>query len=106
MESLIQEEVEAFNDNLKQQCGTAINIRNRFNISVINALWTLITGKRLPLNDPELLKLVAEMDRLVVQFSRRKVLNGFPWLRFVAPNLSGWTDWKASVDSLLTFLDT
>ena len=33
MESLIQEEVEAFNDNLKQQCGTPINIRNRFNIS-------------------------------------------------------------------------
>ena len=46
------------------------------------------------------------MDRLVVQFSRRKVLNGFPWLRFVAPNLSGWTDWEAGVDPLLTFLDT
>ena len=33
MESLIHEEVEAFNDSLKQQCGTLVDTRHRFNIS-------------------------------------------------------------------------
>ena len=33
MESLIHEEVDAFNDSLKQQCGTPVDTRHRFNIS-------------------------------------------------------------------------
>ena len=71
----------------------------------MNALWTLISGKRLPLNDPELLKLVDVMDRLTIQLTQRRALNAFPWLRFIAPKTSGWTEWISGAESLLAFLE-
>ena len=38
--------------------GGGVDLRYKFNISVINALWTLINGKALSLEDPELADLV------------------------------------------------
>ena len=38
--------------------GNGVDLRYKFNISVINALWTLINGKALSLEDPELADLV------------------------------------------------
>ena len=65
----------------------------------------MISGKRLPLDDPELLKLVNVMDHLTLQSGQQKAIDAFPWLRFVAPRLSGWTEMKSDMDSLLAFIE-
>ena len=72
---------------------------------VMNALWTLISGKRLALDDPELLELVDLIDHHAVWYGKQKAFNGFPWLRFIAPKASGWTDMKYDMDTLLAFID-
>ena len=105
MESLILKEVETFNEVLKQEKGRAMNMRHRFNISVVNALWTLISGKRLPLDDPELLGLVDIMDKLTVDAGKQKAIDGFPWLRFIAPKLSGWVEIQNVMTTLLGFIE-
>ena len=90
MEALIHLEINALNESLQADVGKPIGLSNRFNISVINALWTLISGHRYELNHPELLDIVQKVDRLT-QSSQSGLVSMFPWLAKIAPNLSGWT---------------
>jgi len=46
MEELIHEEVLQFNEQLDKELDEPISVRNKFNISVINGLWSIIAGKR------------------------------------------------------------
>ena len=46
MEELIHEEVLQFNQQLDKDLDHPISVRNKFNISVINGLWSIIAGKR------------------------------------------------------------
>jgi hypothetical protein len=46
MEELIRAEVVQLLESLEKEVGHPIPMANRFNISIINALWTIITGKR------------------------------------------------------------
>ena len=76
MESLIHDEVDALSSELRKEAvhssEVGINVRHRFNISVINALWTMITGDRVDLNNPDLLSLVKRMDRLASNSQMKK----------------------------------
>ena len=49
-----------------------VNLRHRFQISVINTLWTMITGDRVDLDDPSLLALVKRMDKLTSSSQMKK----------------------------------
>lgn len=46
MEELIRVEVVQLLESLTKEVGQPVQMNNRFNISIINALWTIITGKR------------------------------------------------------------
>ena len=105
MEGLIHDEVVAFNEHLAKDAGKVINLRHRFNISVVNALWTLITGKRLELDDPELTRLVHVIDELTITAGQPKAVDGFPWLRHIIPEASGWTKIKEQMLALVAFVD-
>ena len=49
-----------------------VNLRHRFQIYVINTLWTMITGNRVDLDDPSLLALVKRMDKLTSSSQMKK----------------------------------
>ena len=90
MESLIHLEVNALNDALSKDVEKPIDLKNRFNISVINALWTLISGRRYELDHPDLLDIVVKIDRLT-NSSQSSISSLFPWLAKVAPGLTGFS---------------
>lgn len=46
MEELIRVEVVQLLESIEKEVGQPVHMANRFNISIINALWTIITGKR------------------------------------------------------------
>lgn len=60
--------------------------------SVLNVLWALVTGSRLEKAD-------AKLNRLLVLLNRRSrafdmaggTLNQMPWLRFIAPQKTGYS---------------
>ena len=54
MENLIVEEVKLLVDNFKAQEGKPIELSRRFNLAVVNSLWTIMTGARLDHDDPHL----------------------------------------------------
>ena len=105
MEILIHDEVQAFNSSLRLDCGKSLNMRHRFNNSVINGLWTLISGKRLALDDPALIHLVEIIDELTIESGKQKVIDAFPWVRHIAPKASGWEKAMADVTKLVDFIE-
>ena len=56
MEALIAEEVNELCKHLESFGGKPIDVRNEFNIAILNALWTLSTSERLGYEDPKLRK--------------------------------------------------
>ncbi len=104
MEDLILEEVQQFCGLLDQRLDEPISVRNIFNISVVNALWTLIAGKRFELNDPDLIEIVHKTDRLVAESSNVTLVNLFPSVRHIAPQLSGWTQTSSIMFDVIDFV--
>ncbi|XP_053674512.1 probable cytochrome P450 305a1 [Anopheles nili] len=60
-------------------------------ISVINVLWTFVTGARVPREDDRLQRLLQLLrERSTVFDMSGGTLNQLPWLRFIAPEWSGY----------------
>ncbi|XP_058053553.1 probable cytochrome P450 305a1 [Anopheles bellator] len=60
-------------------------------ISVINVLWTFVTGSRIPRDDDRLRRLLKLLqDRSKAFDMSGGVLSQLPWLRFLAPDWSGY----------------
>ena len=63
MENMILDEVAELVDRLKKEGGKPVVTQNRFNIAVLNALWTIISGERLKQDDPVLQEIIAAITR-------------------------------------------
>ncbi len=70
MEELVAEEVENVCHALQAESGKFIELRGRFNIAVVNALWKVLTNSKLDHDDPELKLLVGDLDRIVYEFAQ------------------------------------
>lgn len=85
---LIQEELVLVLDNLKD--GGVRRIKTVFGPAVINVLWTLATGKRL-CEGSRLEYFMELMERRARAFDMAGgILSTFPWIRYVAPESSGY----------------
>jgi cytochrome P450 len=91
MEELIQEEIKQLCGSFDEQLDHPMSLDMVFNSSVVNALWTIISGTRFELDDPELKQLARILDEMVQESGNATVLNMFPSVRHIAPGLSGWT---------------
>lgn len=60
--------------------------------SVINILWTFTTGKRIDRNDPRLLRFLDLLQKRSKAFDMAGgLLSQMPWLRFFAPEKTGYS---------------
>lgn len=60
--------------------------------SVINILWTFTTGKRIERNNPRLIKFLNLLQKRSKAFDMSGgILSQMPWLRFVAPEKTGFS---------------
>jgi cytochrome P450 len=104
MEEIIQHEIRQLCNSLDKQLDHPLAMDHIFNISVVNALWTLISGSRFELNDPELLELIKKMDAVIKNVGGMRLLNMLPWLRHIAPQMSGWIDNQNRATALINFI--
>ena len=65
MEDTIMDEVEKLCDEVRKFAGKPFNLQRRVNISVLNALWSLLVGEKFQLHDPKLLEIVEVMDKML-----------------------------------------
>nr|AKH03507.1 cytochrome P450 3075A1 [Paracyclopina nana] len=65
MEEALHEEVQKLVDFLKPLDGKVTNLSQVTNISILNALWNILVGEKLDLDDPRLEKLLKVVDNLL-----------------------------------------
>lgn len=90
---------------LKNQRDGAIFMHNAFDICVLNVLWSLMAGRRFDLEDERLtmlMKLIHESFRIIDMSGG--ILNQFPGIRHILPNLSGYRPLVETLKPLWTFL--
>ena len=62
MEDTLLDEVEKLCNEYSKTQGTPICLDNSMNLSVINSLWVILTGEKLPIMDPKLVKIVSDFN--------------------------------------------
>lgn len=88
MSELIKDELVLILENLKD--GGVREMRPMINSAVINVLWSLATGKRL-CEGPRLRYVIELLERRTRAFDMAGgILSTFPWIRFIAPESSGY----------------
>lgn len=84
----------------------AITVHEMFDVTVINSLWTMLTGSRFSLSDSRLRKLLSLLrESFRLQDMSGGLLNQMPFLRFIAPKLSGYNKTAFIMQSLNKFLE-
>jgi hypothetical protein len=63
MESLVMDEAIELINGLKKELGQPISTQNRFNIAVLNSLWSIVVGKRFSHDDAELKEILESINR-------------------------------------------
>ena len=104
MEDLINEEIQDLFGLLDRQTEEPLKMSLIYNLSVVNALWTLLTGSRLSLDDEKLKRLVEKIDEMVKEAGNVTILNLIPGLRHVIPELTGWNKTKKTIQELIDFI--
>ena len=89
MEELIHEEILQLFNKLDNQKDQPLSMSLIYNVSVVNALWTLLNGTRLSLDDPALHNLLQKIDAMVKEAGQVTILNVVPSIRqgFLKPYL-------------------
>jgi cytochrome P450 len=81
MEDTLVEEVDKFCKQIKKSIGIAVNPGLKMNISILNALWGMITGEKLPLDDPKLQNIVEKFNAFFTKsvFPSSSIASFFPY---------------------------
>ena len=74
MEDTLLDEVDKLCGEYAKLVDKPISLHNTMNISIINALWSILTGEKLLLNDPKLLKIVFSFFEMIYH-KNHKLLN-------------------------------
>ena len=92
MEKLVQEEVDLFKRFISKHSSEPLDIINKLNLPILNALWKVTVGERFEYDNPRLISIVerlTEAFKLLLRPSRMLFV-AFPWLLKIFPNyLSG-----------------
>ncbi len=89
-EELALEETSELCSYLESTQGQPVNIRNKFNVAILNSLWRISTSERLSHDDNRLVHLVLLLDRFLQEGGKPLVslMVNTPWLQWVALKLN------------------
>ena len=108
MEAYIEEEAQDLVTSLRSKCAggsTPVPMHDAFDVCVLNSLWALLAGHRFSLDDQrlvDLLDIVHKCFRMIDPSGG--ILNQMPFLRFIAPQKSGYTNVMTHLNRMWNFL--
>nr|QST15081.1 CYP370C12 protein [Diaphanosoma celebensis] len=77
LQGLVQSEIAELLSHLEENAGRPIQLSNRFNVAVVNALWSITTGQRFSQDDPEVKKRVDQMNKTIASIGTIGTLVAF-----------------------------
>lgn len=84
MEEVIQDEVTKFTQVLAQaQENNSTSLVQSLSVSVVNSIWTILTGEKIPHGDNNIKEIVEGTDEFIKNESLSGSLMMLPWLRHV-----------------------
>jgi hypothetical protein len=86
MEDLFHDEVAKLCQYLSKRCDEPINMAGTMNISIVNALWSILVGEKLDLEDPNLIKVVTLINALMNGPSPQNVVTSL----LPHPSMASW----------------
>lgn len=90
METMVKDEFSVIKNILSEQTNK-IRIGRILTPSILNVLWTLTTGSRLLRDNPKLINLIELFNKRSKAFDMSGgTLSQMPWLRFFAPEKTGF----------------
>ncbi|KAI5701779.1 hypothetical protein M8J75_013273 [Diaphorina citri] len=106
MEAMILDEFLAFEKHLDSQVYQEIQFSQKVAGSVLNVLWIMVAGYKFDLNSGKLSNILGLMSLRARAFQiTGGPLGFFPWLRFIAPDLVGYTLLKSLSDQLYSLVN-
>ena len=79
-----------FTQKVENSTGNVIHMEHSFTLPVLNVLWNMIGGVRFSYDDQNLRKLITIVEELSRTFDiGGNILMAFPFLRHVAPEITG-----------------
>ena len=67
MEDTLLEEVDKLCKEYMKIVGEPVCLDNTLNLSIVNALWAILVGEKLPLNDPKVNEIVNNLNKVIKQ---------------------------------------
>jgi cytochrome P450 len=110
MEDTLLDEVDKLCNEYSKLKGQPVCLDNTLNLSVVNALWAILTGEKLPLKDPKLLRTVSSFNKTVrdVKYIGNLFLSLTPTplmrLSFTEKNV-GLNTWKDALEHIRSILE-
>ena len=65
MEDTLLDEIEKLCNEYKKLVGKPVCLDNTLNLSIVNALWAILVGEKLPLDDPKLKGIVTSVNKVI-----------------------------------------
>lgn len=114
MAELVQDEAVQLVDDFKEKIrnskngtGEVFSMRDAFSVGVLNTLWSMMASRRYESDDQELKDLQALLTELFAKIDMVGALfSQFPFLRFVAPEASGYKSFVRIHKRVWEFLKT
>jgi len=90
LNTAIADEYDHLAKYLKKQVGQPMKANKLFTTTVLNIMWKMIADKRYDFDDPERIKLRKVVEGFTRFAGPQSMMVAFPWIRFVAPEWSGF----------------
>ncbi|CAL8110137.1 unnamed protein product [Orchesella dallaii] len=101
MENLVMDEVTELIKGFRRDSKKPISTQTRFNVAVLNSLWSIVAGERYSHDDPILQEIIKSIHR---SLEFRGLVFFFPWLKDWFPKLSGWEEYMKCMPLSYEFL--
>ena len=103
MEVLILSEVSHFKDFMEVNQMEHLNLHNKLNLPILNALWNITVGERFEYNNPRLLDLTSRLSKAIKLFSdpSQFLLTAYPWISKLCPSLLGLDYVKSTIADII-----
>ena len=89
LEDEVSEQIELLQKSLRKEARKgAVEMNEQFNISLVNAIWKLVTGSQFELDDPFVKTLYQGIDKFIDSHRLIGIFMVFPWLMRLVSHLA------------------